>query len=346
MTWPSLQAAPAEGAHPLKRALKEMCFQVAERPAAWHRLRQRQREMRRVIAAVDRFIAPTRFLGARLIEWGIPAEKIVYHDYGTMELPYAPRAPRRPGQRLRFGYLGGATYEKGLHVLFEAFRGFAEADLVVYGESQPWLQRQHGDILAQPNVRLAGPINDEQKAALLPQLDALVVPSIWYENSPLVIHEAFQAGVPVICSDIGGMAELVTDGVDGLHFRVEDAPDLRRVLRQCVHDPDRLERLRAGIRKPTSMREHVLREILPLYEALSADRLSTAWFVQASRMPSRLPAGSPAEPPSPGTTSAFATGPWAWQLWLGTALSPGVVQRLQSLKRQWGPPIKFFLISE
>ncbi|HTK74233.1 MAG TPA: glycosyltransferase, partial [Gemmataceae bacterium] len=83
-----------------------------------------------------------------------------------------------------------------------------------------------------------------------------------------VIHEAFQAGVPVICSDVGGMAELVSDGMDGLHFRAGDAADLRRVIRRCVSEPELLPRLGRGIRQPESMRKHVREKIIPLYNSL------------------------------------------------------------------------------
>jgi hypothetical protein len=75
----------------------------------------------------------------------------------------------------------------------------------------------------------------------------LVVPSIWLENAPLTILEAFLAGVPVVCSDLGGMAEMVEDGVSGLRFRPGDAEDLREKLLRLVREPGLLERLRRGI---------------------------------------------------------------------------------------------------
>jgi glycosyltransferase involved in cell wall biosynthesis len=268
MTWPSLKSG--EGSQPgaLKRLVKAICFQLGERPLAWWRIRRREQEMRRAVKAVDQFIAPTEFLRQRMAEWGVSPAKTVSWDYGTPDIPYVPRSGAGANSRLRFGFLGGATREKGLHVLLEAFRCFAKADLVIYGGGLEGIEWPLADVLRQPNIELGGRIDDAQKAVLLPQLDALVVPSIWYENSPLVIHEAFQAGVPVICSDIGGMAELVTHGEDGLHFRAGDSQDLRRVLHRCVAEPEVLEDLRRRICKPKGMREHVLHEIIPLYESL------------------------------------------------------------------------------
>ena len=69
-------------------------------------------------------------------------------------------------------------------------------------------------------------------------VDWVVVPSIWWENSPLVIQEAFLHGRPVICSDIGGMAEKVDDGVNGLHFRTGDPRSLAQAIRRATSSPD------------------------------------------------------------------------------------------------------------
>jgi glycosyltransferase involved in cell wall biosynthesis len=85
----------------------------------------------------------------------------------------------------------------------------------------------------------------------------VVVPSRWWENSPLVIQEAFLHQRPVICSDIGGMAEKVDDGVDGLHFRAGDARSLARVLERAVTTPALWDSLRAGIPGVYDMQTHV-----------------------------------------------------------------------------------------
>ncbi len=85
---------------------------------------------------------------------------------------------------------------------------------------------------------------------MLVELDALVVPSVWYENAPLVISEAFAAGLPVVASRLGGMAEAVRDGIDGLLFAPSDPGDLARVLRALATEPGLLDRLAAGVRAP------------------------------------------------------------------------------------------------
>jgi glycosyltransferase involved in cell wall biosynthesis len=103
-------------------------------------------------------------------------------------------------------------------------------------------------------------------------IDWVVVPSIWWENSPLVIQEAFAHGRPVICSDIGGMAEKVTHGVNGLHFRAGDPRSLADVIRRAVEDPGLWDDLRAGIPAPYEMDRHVPRMTSLYRELLEARR--------------------------------------------------------------------------
>lgn len=99
----------------------------------------------------------------------------------------------------------------------------------------------------------------------------IVVPSIWYENSPLTILEAHAAGRPVICSRLGGMVELVQDEVDGLLFTPNDDRDLARQLQRLRTEPGLLERLRDGIQPPRTFADE-LKEMLQHYTTLSKRR--------------------------------------------------------------------------
>ena len=88
-------------------------------------------------------------------------------------------------------------------------------------------------------------------------IDVLVVPSIWYEVSPLVIQEAFMAGVPVITTNIGGMAELVDDGVNGYKFPLNDWAALKQIMKADYDDPSILNKLSPLPDKVLSIEEHV-----------------------------------------------------------------------------------------
>src|SRR5262249_15147584 len=145
----------------------------------------------------------------------------------------APPRPLPPGgRRARLGFFGQVTEFKGLQVLLDAVGRVPDpvwgedAALCIFGgnlENQPEAFRNHFDSLVTKAGRRAkfyGPYRSEEMPDLMRQVDYVVVPSIWWENSPLVIQEAFLHGRPLIASDIGGMKEKITDGVDGVHFRV------------------------------------------------------------------------------------------------------------------------------
>ena len=87
------------------------------------------------------------------------------------------------------------------------------------------------------------------------KVDWTVVPSTWWENSPVVIQEAFHQGRPIIASDIGGMAEKVRDGIDGLHFHVSNPESLAEAMTRAIREPDLWQRLRGGIRPPSTATE-------------------------------------------------------------------------------------------
>ena len=93
------------------------------------------------------------------------------------------------------------------------------------------------------SVVFKGRFDNARLSDVYAEIDVLVVPSIWFENSPITIHEAFLTRTPVVASGIGGMAEFVRDGVDGLHFRVGDDRDLGRTLQRFLDEPDLVQRL-------------------------------------------------------------------------------------------------------
>jgi glycosyltransferase involved in cell wall biosynthesis len=215
---------------------------------------RRTSHMKAVCASITHFIAPSRYMRDRFVAFGIPGERITVADYGFDHSPFAAlkRTPAEP--RLRVGFLGSLMISKAPHLLLEATRALPEGSISValYGAHTAY----HGDdsyrdrlatLLAQPNVVLHGPLAHGDVPRALASIDVLVVPSIWPENSPLVIHEAFLAGAPVIASRIGGIPELVTDEVNGLLFRPGDAADLASKLERMVADPGLVATLRDGI---------------------------------------------------------------------------------------------------
>jgi len=116
-----------------------------------------------------------------------------------------------------------------------------------------------GDLLeaAAANVTLIGPYHPEDVPLLMRDIDWVVVSSRWWENSPLVIQEAFMQRRPVICSGIGGMAEKVTHEVNGLHFHVGDPAAMAAAIERAASEPGLWERLREGIPDILTVDDHI-----------------------------------------------------------------------------------------
>ena len=228
---------------------------------------------RRILRDVDLFLAPSRFLQQQYLACGLPSQKIEFLRYG---LRHFPAAPHRDGDGIRFGYIGALHPHKGIELLLEAFTGVeGAATLHVYGSvfgspisASFWRRVADRD---KRNVVFHGAYDNRRVGEILAGLDAVIVPSVWYENSPLTIQEAFIAGVPVITADAGGMAELVRDGVDGLHFRFGDAADLREKLARVVRHPELLDRLRRGIVPVPGLEAHTA-AMLTRYRTLADQR--------------------------------------------------------------------------
>jgi GT2 family glycosyltransferase len=235
------------------------------------RVARRLEEMRELLRAADVLIAPSRFLRDRMAGLGVTG--VEWLPNGHEPLVPDPRRPDPEG-RLRVGFVGAAILSKGLHVLAEAMArlGADRARLAVHGAFRTY----HGDAGYEARVRrilgpaaegaLRGPFPHERLGEVLSGLDVLVVPSLWEENAPLVVEEAFQARLPLVVSDHGGLAERVREGKDGLRFRPGDPADLARVLGRLIEEPGLLRSLGKDPPHVTTMAEHV-----PALEALYAE---------------------------------------------------------------------------
>lgn len=235
----------------------------------------RRQVVHRALQSVDCFIAPSHFLIAKYIAHGLPKDKIVYIENG-IRLPVAlpDRITRRNG-RLRFAYLGAIAPQKGVHILIEAFNGLSpdSAELRVYGdlETFPDYAAKLRRDCRNPSVHFLGPVPHEKVLATIAHADALIVPSLWFENSPLVIQEAAAVRVPVIASRNGALAEKVQEGKNGFLFTVGDPLALRAVIQSILENPMQLERVRAHIEPPKPIAETAAQVEAVYWEALTAN---------------------------------------------------------------------------
>jgi glycosyltransferase involved in cell wall biosynthesis len=236
----------------------------------------RERFIKSAFELIDMFIAPSDQLRRRYIEWGMPPEKIRHEPNGRVLVTPLPEPPDA-GRRRRIGFIGQFTKFKGIDILLEAMkileRENAGVQLLLHGanlEFQPAdFQEKLAGLLEETSgsVRFNGRYEHSELPRLLSALDWVIVPSIWWENAPLVIEEAMMHRRPVICSDIGGMAEKVSDGVNGLQFRVGDPYSLADTIRRAANTPELWDQIRARIAVPRTMDDY-LTTITAIYNGL------------------------------------------------------------------------------
>lgn len=212
---------------------------------------KRMDHVREIVERIDLFIAPARYLYDRYHQqFDIPEHKLAYLDYG-FSLERLQGRERSPNEPFTFGYIGTHIPAKGIHHLIEAFGQLQGApQLRIWG-------RPHGqETAALRALATTLPQDASSRVEWLPeyrnqqivpdvfnQVDAIVVPSIWVENSPLVIHEALQVRVPVITAKAGGMEEYVHHEVNGLTFEHRNVEALSRQMQRFVDDPGLAKRL-------------------------------------------------------------------------------------------------------
>lgn len=246
----------------------------AKAPAQLHELRAMGERLPKSIDRLnrlDRILAPNAFMRDKLLAYGVDPLRVVQIPYGV-DLPPGGAVLPVPaaGAMLRIGFIGTLAAHKGAHVLLDAFSRLAPglATLRIHGgldEFPDYAAQLREAAATSLGVELAGTFASADIFRVLAELDVLVVPSLWYENTPLVVYSAQAAGLPVVASDFPGLASAVADGVDGLLFPPGDARTLARQLSRLAQSPQLLAQLRSQVRPPKSTSAYVA-ELLQMWQ--------------------------------------------------------------------------------
>ena len=226
--------------------------------------------------SVDAIISPSQFLRRLFIETGVAPERIIFSRQGRDFPNLTPdELTKTPAGHLRIAYMGQIAPHKGVHTLFEAVSKLPGAALEVkaYGDATQfpvYASRLQQIVNQDTRLSLAGVYERSEVSRVLRGMDVVVVPSVWYENSPNVILEAFAHRTPVLVSDLGGMAELVEDGVNGLLFAPGNSSALAAKLQQLVEHPGLLDQLREGIQPVKSVAQEMA-ELQGIYRSITGD---------------------------------------------------------------------------
>lgn len=196
-------------------------------------------------AHVTAFISPSRFLAAKLRELGFAGR--IEHIPNFLDLQGVEATPC--GRNDIFTYCGRLTLEKGVATLVAAMEGVpARCQIIGDGPAGNELRRMVAE-RGLKNVTFTGHLGREQVGEQLRRARAVVLPSVWYENSPRAIIEAFALGRPAIGARIGGIPELVREGVTGLTFSPGNVAELRGALLSLLADDARVQAMGENARR-------------------------------------------------------------------------------------------------
>lgn len=208
-------------------------------------------------------IVPSSFMRELLIHHGVSPHLIIQSSFG-IDYSRDERGTRRTISRqpLRIGFIGTPAPHKGCHVLIEAFRTLpaGRAVLKIYGNMEPGsdysiaLKRMAGNSDA---IEFCGTFPNSKIGEVLAGLDVLVVPSLWFENTPLVVYSAQAADCPVVASNTIGISEVIRDDVNGLLFDPGNAPALARKLARFIDEPGLATRLSSNAQHPKTTTSYV-----------------------------------------------------------------------------------------
>lgn len=237
-------------------------------------IEQQRANFNREIAAV---ITPSSVMKDFYLAQGADPVKLHFVPYGTNVRPIKNGHAKRNGH-LRVGYIGRLDPKKGVDVLCEAVRKMPPhlpVQVKIFGPidngSASYASRLQGHADADTRIKLMGTLERDRVADAYNQIDVLVVPSIWYENSPITISESLGHKCPVVCSDTAGMTDLIQHGVNGLTFDTGNSKALSMCLKRLIDEPQLLSNLRAGIR-PIETTAEVAEKIETIYETVSKGR--------------------------------------------------------------------------
>lgn len=246
---------------------------------------KRMEHVREMASYIDLYIAPSRYLMDRFThDFNIDPLKTIYLDYGFLRDRLQGRVRQKESEFV-FGYIGTHKQAKGIHHLLQAFSmNYENAQLKIWGAPlQPFTQslqsyvKTLGQEVESRIHWMGGYRNDEIVTDVFNHVDAIVVPSIWGENSPLVIHEALEAKVPVITADYGGMREYIQHEINGLLFEHRNPSSLAYQMKRMMDEPELTSKIaQRGYLQSVdghipSIQEHV-EQIVALYNLAIARR--------------------------------------------------------------------------
>jgi len=233
-------------------------------------IRKRNDTLLKALNSCDVIIAPTKYLFNEFKEWGVNSDKLMYLADG-IEDKYFKNIEKSQSNKFRFAFIGAIVPEKGLHVLIDAFNKINNPDILLYVFGSLDCDKRYSKEIKEKcglNERIIfkGTFPPTKIGKIFRSIDCLVLPSIWMENSPLVVKNALLAKTPVIASDIPGVQDDINNNENGLLFEIKNDQDLKDKMLQMIKKNNYL-RIKGNIKSPKTVKDNVM-ELEGIYNKL------------------------------------------------------------------------------
>ena len=282
--------------HGLRRGVRYGCYQGSKLgTAALSLMVGVHRSLRTWTNLVDCYIALTEFARNKLIEGGLPADRIrvkpnfVLPDPGSKESG-SRESEQKQGSGEYALFVGRLVQAKGVLSMMKAWEQMPRHIPLVIAGDGPCRERLDAAVKSGklPSVNYLGRLSRPDTLATMKRARFLIFPSEWYEGFPVTIAESFACGVPVICSRLGSMEEIVSDGRTGMHFQAGDAEDLAKKVQWAWEHPEEIDAMGRLARQEFEKKYTAARNIEMLeeiYEFAMASRNKMAELAEPQTLP-------------------------------------------------------------
>ena len=254
-----------------------MAFSGLKAPSAFAATMERPGVLRKLANQLSAIMVPTRLMQDIFVENGIEKRLISHVPFGIDTSKLVNHTEKIASDKFRIGFIGTFFEHKGVDLLLRAFlslpaagkvnkdgRSFSGSELKLYGDPGQFPEYfaklenivKQGGARAR-DVQFLGTFPNDELGSVFQELDVLVVPSRWYENTPLVMQSALATRTPLVVTDLGGMSELVKDGVNGLLFKLNDHRSLAEKLALILNKPQLLEHYMSNIKPERTVADMV-----------------------------------------------------------------------------------------
>lgn len=230
----------------------------------------RNKKLMEVLLSCDLVIAPTKFLHNEFLKWGLKEGKLIYSADGIEDTHFRDNEKNK-SDKFRFAFIGSIVPEKGLEVAVDAFNKISDLNCLLYIYGDLNYDKRYSDVIKKKSgknkkIIFKGTFAPEKIGKVFKDIDCLIMPSVWAENSPLVVKNAILAKTPVLASDIPGVWDMIKNNHDGLLFKMGNAEDLTDKMKKIL-DEKEYSRIKKNIAPIKTTKENA-EELVIIYKKL------------------------------------------------------------------------------